>query len=241
MNRNPMSENREYLRRAGQHRSPPVLLLALLFSVAVHAAAGGLLFNNWPWLPVEVQQPQPLTVTLEATPPLASASAPAQAEHHHVKQEAIRRPAPVLLLHHALILAPVPAERVEAVPPAVTLAPENAPVPTLIATAPAAMNSPGRADAIEPPYFNIAYLNNPRPAYPPIARKLGLEGLVVLRVQVSAAGATEQVAVVLTSGAPVLDEAALKAVQGWTFVPARRGDAPVARVVDVPVRFQLKN
>jgi protein TonB len=39
----------------------------------------------------------------------------------------------------------------------------------------------------------------------------------------------------------VLDEAAFKAVQGWTFVPARRGDTPVAHMVEVPIRFQLKN
>jgi protein TonB len=37
----------------------------------------------------------------------------------------------------------------------------------------------------------------------------------------------------------MLDEAALKAVQGWSFVPARRGSTPFATEVDVPVRFRL--
>ena len=100
---------------------------------------------------------------------------------------------------------------------------------------------PARADVIEPPHFNVAYLNNPRPAYPPMARRLGIEGLVVLRVQVSAKGLPEQVVVTQTSGQTVLAEAALRAVQGWSFVPARRGDKPIAHEVDVPVRFQLKN
>ncbi len=234
-----MSDSREYSRLAGQHRPPPVLLLALLFSLAVHAAAGGLLFNNWRWLPAEL--PQPLTVTLEAAPPSLIGSTPPQAERNPVPRVASNRVVPVQPVHHVPAPGPTVMERVEAALPAVTPAPENAPAPTLVATAPAAMNAPRRADAIEPPHFNVAYLNNPRPAYPPIARKLGLEGLVVLRVQVSAAGAPEQVAVTRTSGAPVLDEAALKAVQGWTFVPARRGDTPVAHVVDVPVRFQLRN
>jgi protein TonB len=239
MNRNPMSDSREYSRLAGQHRPPPVLLLALLFSVAVHAAAGGLLFNNWQWLPAE--PPQPLTITLEAAPPSVIGNTPPQAERNPVQRAASNGVMSVQPVHHASAPGPIVVERVEAAPPAVTLAPANAPTPTLVATAATAMNAPGRADAIEPPHFNVAYLNNPRPAYPPIARKLGLEGLVVLRVQVSANGAPEQVAVTQTSGAPVLDEAALKAVQGWTFVPARRGDTPVAHVVDVPVRFQLKN
>jgi len=60
-------------------------------------------------------------------------------------------------------------------------------------------------------------------------------------VQVSAKGLPEQVVVTQTSGQTVLDEAALRAVQGWSFVPARRGDKPIAHEVAVPVRFQLKN
>ena len=92
-----------------------------------------------------------------------------------------------------------------------------------------------RADPIR------AQPGRPRPAYPPIARKLGLEGLVLLRVDVSAKGIPEKIVVAQTSGATLLDEAAMKAVQGWTFVPARRGDAPIAHPVEVPIRFQLKN
>ena len=116
--------------------------------------------------------------------------------------------------------------------------PPALPPVTKVAVAPAA---PSRAEVIEPPHFNVAYLNNPRPAYPPMARRLGIEGLVVLRVQVSAKGTPDQVAVAQTSGTQVLDEAALRAVQGWSFVPARLGEKPIAHVVDVPVRFQLKN
>ena len=87
----------------------------------------------------------------------------------------------------------------------------------------------------------MAYLNNPRPAYPPIARKLGLEGVVLLRVDVSAKGMPERITVAQTSGTSLLDEAAMRAVQGWTFVPARRGDAAIGHPVEVPIRFQLKN
>lgn len=42
-----------------------------------------------------------------------------------------------------------------------------------------------------------------------------------------------------SSGSPVLDEAGLKAVAGWTFVPARRGPRAVDAWVEVPVKFAL--
>lgn len=218
------------------------LLPALLFSLAVHAAAGGALFSGWQRTVVEL--PQPLTVTMEAAPPPVMQSVPVvEQQHTHVKPETARRPVPlpVLALDHAASPVAIPVQRIEPVAPAVVAAPEPAAAPTLVAKAPASVSAPVRADAIEPPHFNVAYLNNPRPAYPPIARRLGLEGLVVLRVEVSAGGAPERVAVAQTSGATMLDDAAQKAVQGWTFVPARRGDTPVAHVVEVPVRFQLKN
>ena len=233
-----MSDCHECSLLSARHRRTQVLLPALLFSLAVHAAAGSLLFNGWQRTAVE---PPPLTVMLEAAPPLMAENPPRQVDRSHMRQEASSRASPVLPLHHAPVPSPITAERANPIPIMAAPAPENAPAPTIVAKAPAAVNAAGRAETLEPPHFNVAYLNNPRPAYPPIARRLGLEGLVVLRVQVSAAGAPEQVAVAQTSGAPVLDEAALKAVQVWTFVPARRGDTPVAHVVDVPIRFQLKN
>jgi len=222
-----------------RRRSRSVLLPALLFSVAVHAAAGSLLFNGWLRLPVE--PPHPLTVLLEAVAPQPVFEIPQpRLAHKPVKLAPGNSVLPALSVHHAPVPSPLTVERFEAAP-AVTTVPVSTPAPTAVANARATVSSSGRADAIEPPHFNVAYLNNPRPTYPPIARRLGLEGLVVLRVQVSAKGAPEQVAVAQTSGASVLDEAALKAVQGWTFTPARRGDTPVAHMVDVPIRFQLKN
>lgn len=216
------------------------LLPALLFSLAVHVAASGVLLNGSPR--AVIGPLQPLTVTLEAAAPIIE-SAPAQVGHQPAKHETVRRPAPVpaVVLIHTPARVAIPGERVETAAPAVVSAPASAPAPTIVAKVPAAVSAPVRAEAIEPPHFNVAYLNNPRPAYPPIARRLGLEGLVVLRVQVSAGGVPEQVAVARTSGAPMLDDAAQKAVQGWTFVPARRGDTPVAHIVEVPIRFQLKN
>ncbi len=98
------------------------------------------------------------------------------------------------------------------------------------------MSARGFADAIEPQHFNVVYLYNPPPAYPPLARKLGLEGRVVLRVRVITEGTPEQVTVAQTSGVSLLDDAALQAVRGWTFQPLPRSDT----VIDVPIRFRLE-
>lgn len=94
---------------------------------------------------------------------------------------------------------------------------------------------------IEPPRFDFAYLNNPKPAYPSIAKRLKFEGLVVVSVFVNAKGLPERVKLEKSSGVPVLDEAALEAVRHWTFVPARRGDVLIADWVDVPVNFRLRS
>jgi protein TonB len=90
-----------------------------------------------------------------------------------------------------------------------------------------------------PPSFSADYLENPPPAYPLSARRLGQSGLVLLRVLVSESGKPAEVRIAKTAGVDALDRAALEAVRGWTFVPARRGEAPVAAWVEVPLRFRL--
>jgi len=94
-------------------------------------------------------------------------------------------------------------------------------------------------EEITAPSFQAAYLSNPKPPYPPAARRLKLQGTATVRVMVSPEGRPKSVRLENSSGAHILDEAALAAVQQWTFVPARRGNKGVAAEVDVPVRFSL--
>ena len=215
---------------------------ALVFSLAVHAAVGGVLLHGLHNID-RVEPPQPLTVTLDIVlPAIVESPAPPPVAVKPAPPAPISRALPVPQVPHVPAPTLIAVERAE-VSPSIVAAPvvETPPAPVVIAKAPAAVSAPQHVDAIEPPHFNVAYLNNPRPAYPPIARKLGLEGLVLLRVDVNAKGAPEKIVVAQTSGASLLDEAAMKAVQGWTFVPARRGDTPIAHPVEVPIRFQLKN
>lgn len=85
------------------------------------------------------------------------------------------------------------------------------------------------------------YLNNPKPHYPGIARSRHWEGLVLLRVYVTADGTCGNLSVARGSGHDVLDEAAASSVRNWRFVPGKRGDTPIASWVTVPIEFNLRN
>ena len=115
------------------------------------------------------------------------------------------------------------------------------------AAEPARFSLPVAAAAPAPPpppvvsaaRFDAAYLQNPRPNYPPASRRLGEEGKVLLRVRVSAEGQPAAVDLEKSSSFERLDEAARQAVARWRFVPARRGDEAIEATVVVPVVFRL--
>lgn len=85
----------------------------------------------------------------------------------------------------------------------------------------------------------VAAENRP-PEYPFAARRRGLEGRVLLRVEVDRAGAVERVTVTGSSGHGLLDEAARRAVGEWRFLPAMVAGEAVSGAVDVPVSFRLR-
>ena len=93
---------------------------------------------------------------------------------------------------------------------------------------------------VQEPRFDAAYLNNPKPVYPLMARHMGMQGRVLLRVLVSATGTPDKVELKRTSGSEVLDRAAVDAVARWRFVPAQLGDSPVSAWVLVPIVFALQ-
>ncbi len=95
--------------------------------------------------------------------------------------------------------------------------------------------------AIEPPSFGAAYLNNPAPAYPMSARRMGEQGKVLLKVLVSEEGKATTVQVDRSSGHSKLDEAAVEAVKKWSFVPAKRSNKPMSAYVLVPINFSLNS
>lgn len=159
-------------------------------------------------------------------------------------QRSPRRPLPATApIPHVEALAPQPlAPAFLAADAPVVHAAEPAPA---IVAAPAAKPAgmPGKEEQapaeIEPDY-KAAYLNN-RLVYPLAAQRMGIQGRVVLNVEVLAEGVSGQINVQQGSGYAVLDRAAQESVRSWRFVPARRGGQPVTRWFKVPVSFTLKD
>lgn len=108
----------------------------------------------------------------------------------------------------------------------------------------AAPAAPASADAPEPPAAVEPFDTPPSPVqpvepeYPQGARKAGIEGDVLCAVTIDAEGRVTSVEV-LRSAAPLLDDAARRALLQWVFSPALRDGEPVPSQVVVPVRFAL--
>lgn len=89
------------------------------------------------------------------------------------------------------------------------------------------------------PLVPARYRDTSLPSYPTAARERGIEGVVLLAVQVKADGRVGKVRVKASSGSAILDDAALGTVKRWTFEPAKRGPRSVESWVEVPMKFAL--
>ena len=88
-----------------------------------------------------------------------------------------------------------------------------------------------------------AVLSAPEPTYPEQARREGIQGRVILAIEILENGRPRSVAVQRSSGHEELDEAAVKAVKNWRFTAARNsqtGQAISCRTT-LPVTFTLRS
>ncbi|RMG60924.1 MAG: energy transducer TonB [Deltaproteobacteria bacterium] len=83
-------------------------------------------------------------------------------------------------------------------------------------------------------------LSMPKPAYPFIARKRGLEGVVLLSVLVDREGRPKEVRVLRSSGNSLFDERARNSAMKALFEPAYLGGMPVEAEKKIAVRFTLE-
>ncbi|RYF01372.1 MAG: energy transducer TonB, partial [Comamonadaceae bacterium] len=146
------------------------------------------------------------------------------------------RPAPMPVAVPSPAPAPnAPTGVVEPQPPAPPIeAPAAPPAP---APAPPAPPAPPK---IELPSSDAAYLNNPKPSYPAISKRLGEQGKVVLRVLIGTDGLPQKVEVNKSSGFERLDRQAQDAVMRWRFAPGKRNGVPETMWNLVPVNFVLE-
>ena len=136
-------------------------------------------------------------------------------------------PAPTAPTGSATPQPPAPPTDAPAVPPSPAPAP---PVPP----------APAAPPRIELPSSDAAYLNNPRPSYPAISKRMGEQGKVVLRVLIGTDGLPQKVEVSTSSGFDRLDRQAQDAVMRWRFVPGKRNGVPEAMWNLVPINFVLE-
>lgn len=172
-----------------------------------------------------IEPPQP-QVTPEPTPPKPQpVPKPVAPVERVVKQAplplAIPDPAPAPEAPTGVVSAP------PAPPPAVT---------EPVAAAPVAPPAPPK---VELPSSEANYLNNPPPPYPPLSKRLGEQGRVMVRVHISADGIATRAEVQKSSGFPRLDDTAVQTVLRWRYVPGKRAGVPEAMWYSVPINFVL--
>lgn len=205
-------------------RQRVVLWTLAVLSVGVHAALAWWVAQPPAAKPVEPPQVPPIEVVLTPpeVPPVIEPPPPPPPEPEPPKpklEQPKPKPKPVIPKPDPVIPAPPP-------PPPPPVAAEPAPAKPQPVTAAKA-------------YAN--YLSNPPPKYPSLAMRRGWEGTVWLKVLVQPDGSPKTIELHKSSGKPVLDQAALDVVKQWRFVPAKRGDTPVAGWVRFPIEFNLEN
>ena len=175
---------------------------------------------------------------------------PAEILSEFVEPAIPRTPQPAPAPVPKVKMAPIPAPRAPTPEPQVVTEPTPAPnAPVVAATAvptpaPVAEAAPAAAPAAPPrvdlPSSDAQYLQNPKPAYPAISKRLGEQGKVVVRVLIGPDGTAQKAEIRQSSGYERLDQAALNTVLAWRYVPGKRGGVPEAMWFNVPINFVLE-
>jgi len=125
-------------------------------------------------------------------------------------------------------------------PPPTPLPPIAAPIapapPAPVAIPPA----PPAAPAIQLPSSDADYLQNPKPPYPPISKRLNEQGTVVMRVLIGTDGQPQKAEIRKSSGFERLDRSAAETVMKWRYIPGKRAGVAETMWFNVPINFVLE-
>jgi len=83
---------------------------------------------------------------------------------------------------------------------------------------------------------NLVY--HPNPAYPPEARRIGLQGKVVLTATIDKDGTVQSLRVIDSSN-PLLNPATIDAIQNWRYKPTLLNNEPVEIPLTITVNFEM--
>jgi len=115
--------------------------------------------------------------------------------------------------------------------------PDPAPIAAAAAAAPV---GPSASSAIQLPSSDAGYLQNPKPPYPALSRRLNEQGKTTVRVMIGADGLPQRAEIAKSSGFDRLDQAALATVMRWRYVPGKRGGVAEAMWFNVPINWVLE-
>lgn len=222
-----------------------ITVLALIFSLALHAAAFATLMVDWKMEPVEepalsielvivsapldtpADQPDPTPAPV----PAASAPPPPPAVEPTPEPPAPKAPEPPKIVAKPEVAKPAPPKPQP--PPRIVQPPVNL-NPGIFGSDDTQQARAPSGGEPSPPSFSL--LHGPIPPYPPAARSRGQEGRVVLDVAIGIDGRPSDVRVGRSSGVDLLDESAVTTVKTWRF----RNDSGRVLTVTVPIVFELR-
>lgn len=195
-----------------------------------------------------VRQVAPLMVDFIAVqpPPAPPRPSPPSPPPPLPQRQPVPRAAPVPLPVMVAATTPTPSPAAVVVTPptdvppaAQTLqAPPAVPTPTAPAAPPAPPPAPPQPRLL--PASTIAYRVPPPVEVPLASRRLGEQGLVLLRVRVGVDGLPRQVSVQRSSGFARLDEQALSAMRRARFTPQTEQGVAIEWIVVAPLQYEIE-
>ena len=114
------------------------------------------------------------------------------------------------------------------------------PAPPLLTPMVVAEPAPPAPPRIELPSSSADYLNNAPPPYPPLSKRLGEQGKVIVRALIEINGSASKAEIRTSSGYERLDQTALQTVLKWRYVPGKRAGVPEAMWFNIPINFVLE-
>lgn len=216
-----------------------------LFVAVLHTAGiGGLFVTKPPELRGDL--PPVFQITLERLPPpklppvLAPESQPPPSAADPSRDEKPRKTRPVPILVDTPVTNPVPPDtqvkKYEIGDELLEGEPGPPSPPDAVVGGTALDSTPSQ----EPPVVSSLSLRRMRPpVYPPRCLRMGIEGVVKVRVLVGENGKPQEITLSKSSGESALDAAAMEAIEEWEFNPATRNGLPIRAWVVVPVAFTL--
>jgi protein TonB len=214
----------QQIRRVG-----PLGAIVGLHIAFFYALQSGLLHQAAQALPKEVFAS---FITPDPAPQPAAPKPPTIPKTVPVVKKAVTRPPPV-----APAINPTPSQQAITAPTATAKSIEPPAVAAPAAPAPSAPTAPTQPKVVS----GIEYIQEPQADYPPIARKMGEEGTVIVHVLVNEKGRAERADIKKSSGSSRLDEAARKAVLRGLYKPYMEDGKAIAVTANIPITFNLNN